>query len=292
MSGKKGLGRGLGALIDDFNEQESQQPRDLNLPIYKIEPNPLQPRSYFDEAELQELADSIAQHGVIQPLTVRKMPNDYYQIIAGERRWRAARQAGLTEIPAVIVEADDRKAMELAMIENLQRQDLNPIEEARGYQRLMEEYGHTQEAVADCVGKSRSAVANALRLLTLQDEVQELVVSGTLSAGHARAVLSIRSEKLQKQAAQRIVALQLSVRQAERMCKTMDKEPEPPKEKPLAVNYIEECERQLSKRIGRGVKIQPGKRKGRCILEFYGAEDLERLMAALQTLNLQEERKE
>ena len=292
MSGKKGLGRGLGALIDDFNEQESQQPRDLNLPIYKIEPNPLQPRSYFDEAELQELADSIAQHGVIQPLTVRKMPNDFYQIIAGERRWRAARQAGLTEIPAVIVEADDRKAMELAMIENLQRQDLNPIEEARGYQRLMEEYGHTQEAVADCVGKSRSAVANALRLLTLQDEVQELVVSGALSAGHARAVLSIRSEKLQKQAAQRIVALQLSVRQAERMCKTMDKEPEPPKEKPLAVNYIEECERQLSKRIGRGVKIQPGKRKGRCILEFYGAEDLERLMAALQTLNLQEERKE
>lgn len=292
MSGKKGLGRGLGALIDDFNEQESQQPRDLNLPIYKIEPNPLQPRSYFDEAELQELADSIAQHGVIQPLTVRKTPNDFYQIIAGERRWRAARQAGLTEIPAVIVEADDRKAMELAMIENLQRQDLNPIEEARGYQRLMEEYGHTQEAVADCVGKSRSAVANALRLLTLQDEVQELVVSGALSAGHARAVLSIRSEKLQKQAAQRIVALQLSVRQAERMCKTMDKEPEPPKEKPLAVNYIEECERQLSKRIGRGVKIQPGKRKGRCILEFYGAEDLERLMAALQTLNLQEERKE
>lgn len=292
MSGKKGLGRGLGALIDDFNEQESQQPRDLNLPIYKIEPNPLQPRSYFDEAELQELADSIAQHGVIQPLTVRKMPNDFYQIIAGERRWRAARQAGLAEIPAVIVEADDRKAMELAMIENLQRQDLNPIEEARGYQRLMEEYGHTQEAVADCVGKSRSAVANALRLLTLQDEVQELVVSGALSAGHARAVLSIRSEKLQKQAAQRIVALQLSVRQAERMCKTMDKEPEPPKEKPLAVNYIEECERQLSKRIGRGVKIQPGKRKGRCILEFYGAEDLERLMAALQTLNLQEERKE
>ncbi len=292
MSGKKGLGRGLGALIDDFNEQESQQPRDLNLPIYKIEPNPLQPRSYFDEAELQELADSIAQHGVIQPLTVRKMPNDYYQIIAGERRWRAARQAGLTEIPAVIVEADDRKAMELAMIENLQRQDLNPIEEARGYQRLMEEYGHTQEVVANCVGKSRSAVANALRLLTLQDEVQELVVSGALSAGHARAVLFIRSEKLQKQAAQRIVALQLSVRQAERMCKTMDKEPEPPKEKPLAVNYVEECERQLSKCIGRGVKIQPGKRKGRCILEFYGAEDLERLMAALQTLNLQEERKE
>lgn len=290
MSTKKGLGRGLGALIADYSEPEMQQKADLNLPIHEIEPNPKQPRRQFDEEELQALSDSIAQHGVIQPLTVRKMDGGSYQIIAGERRWRAARLAGLSEIPAVVIEADDRKAMELAMIENLQRQDLNPIEEALGYQRLIEEYGHTQEKLADCVGKSRPAVANALRLLALPEDVRQMLADGRLTAGHARAVLSLKTEALQKQAAQRIAALQLSVRQAELMCKSMQREKkEPPVEQPLTVDYIGECERALARRLGRGVKIVCGKRKGRFELEFYGQDDLQRLLECLQTLKPQEE---
>ena len=190
MAGQKGLGKGLGALMGDFMDEpvSSKSPYQL-LPIYKVEPNPGQPRQDFDEEELQSLADSIATHGVVQPLTVRQMSSGYYQIIAGERRWRAARIAGLKDIPAVIIEADDKKTMELALIENLQRQDLNPIEEALGYQTLMQEYGLTQDETAKQVGKSRPAVANALRLLALCPDVLEQVRSGKLSAGHARAVL-------------------------------------------------------------------------------------------------------
>ena len=254
------------------------------LPIHKVEPNPDQPRRDFDEEELQALADSIATHGVVQPLTVREVANGYYQIIAGERRWRAARIAELREIPAVIIEADDRKVMELALIENLQRQDLNPVEEALGYQTLMEEYGLTQEDAAKQVGKSRPAVANALRLLNLTDKVLEMVRTGTLSAGHARAVLSLKSEKLQEQAAQKIAALGLSVRQAELLCKNMAKEPAPMKEPTLAVDYVAECEKSLSKHLGRGVKIINGKRKGRFELEFYGQDDLQVLLDALLKL--------
>ena len=285
MAAQKGLGKGLGALLGDFAEETPANSPYQLLPIQKVEPNRSQPRQDFDEGELAALAESIAQHGIIQPLTVRELPSGYYQIIAGERRWRAARLAGLREVPAVIMEADDRKTMELALIENLQRQDLNPVEEALGYRSLMDDYGLTQDQTAARVGKSRPAVANALRLLGLCDEVLEKVRSGELSAGHARAVLSLKSEKKQKEAAQKIIALGLSVRQAELLCKNMDKPPvaeAPPVT--LAVDYVAECEKQLSKHLGRGVKIVSGKRKGRFELEFYGQEDLQVLLDALMKL--------
>ncbi|MBQ8797651.1 MAG: ParB/RepB/Spo0J family partition protein [Oscillospiraceae bacterium] len=282
----KGLGKGLGALLPDFDEPQVQDSAYRLLPLHKVEPNPGQPRRDFDLEELQNLADSISVHGVVQPLTVRELNSGYFQIIAGERRWRAARLAGLTEIPAVVMEADDKKTMELALIENLQRQDLNAVEEALGYRSLMEEYTMTQEAISTSVGKSRSAVANALRLLSLTPDVLEMVRSGVLSAGHARAVLSLKSEKLQEEAAKKIVNLGLSVRQAETLCKNMAKEPKtPPAEEPtLKVNYIAECEKALSKHLGRGVKIVGGKRKGRFELEFYGQEDLQNLLEALMRL--------
>ncbi len=284
MASNKGLGKGLGALLGDFSEEAVESSAYQILPIYKVEPNPDQPRRDFDEEELQALADSISVHGVIQPLTVRQMPTGYYQIIAGERRWRAARLANLSEIPVVIVEADDKKAMELALIENLQRQDLNPVEEALGYQALIEEYGLTQEEAAGRVGKSRPAVANALRLLGLSPAVLEKLKNGELSAGHARAILTLKTEKKQQEAAKKIIALALSVRQAETLCKNMNKEPSPKKEPVFAVDYVAECEKSLSKQLGRGVKIVNGKRKGRFELEFYGEEDLQRLLDALMTL--------
>ena len=284
LANNKGLGRGLGALLGDFAEETTEQSAYRRRPIYKVEPNPDQPRQDFDEEELQALSESISIHGVIQPLTVRELSSGYYQIIAGERRWRAARQAGLSEVPAVVIEADDKKAMELALIENLQRQDLNPVEEALGYQSLMSDYGLTQEETASRVGKSRPAVANALRLLNLSPEVLEKVRSGELSAGHARAILSLKSEKQQIDAMKKILALALSVRQAETLCKNMLKEPKPEKEVTLAVNYVAECEKSLSKHLGRGVKIVNGKRKGRFELEFYGQDDLQVLLDALMKL--------
>lgn len=284
MANNKGLGKGLGALLGDFSEEPMETSAYRELPIYKVEPNPDQPRRDFDEEELQALADSIAVHGVIQPLTVRELPSGYYQIIAGERRWRAARLAGLSDVPVVVIEADDRKAMELALIENLQRQDLNPVEEALGYQALIEEYGLTQEDAAARVGKSRPAVANSLRLLGLCPEVLEKLKRGELTAGHARAILTLKSEKKQMEAAQKIIALALSVRQAETLCKNMNKEPVPKKEEVFAVDYVAECEKSLSKHLGRGVKIVNGKRKGRFELEFYGQEDLQNLLDALMKL--------
>ena len=286
MASQKGLGKGLGALLGDFAEEPSEKSGYLKLPIYKVEPNPDQPRHDFDEEELQALADSIEEHGIIQPLTVRELKNGYYQIIAGERRWRAARIANLQEVPVVVIEADDKKAMELALIENLQRQDLNPVEEAMGYRTLMQEHGLTQEDAAKRVGKSRPAVANALRLLNLSPDVLEKVRDGSLSAGHARAVLSLKSEKKQMEASQKIIALGLSVRQAELLCKNMGKESAPVKEAPvLKVDYVAECEKQLSKHLGRGVKIVNGKKKGRFELEFYGEEDLQVLLDTLMKLN-------
>ena len=284
MAVQKGLGRGLGALIGDFNDEIKENTPYKLLQIHKIEPNRSQPRQDFDEEALQALSESLATHGVLQPLTVRELSDGYYQIIAGERRWRAARMAGLTEVPAVIIEADDKKAMELALIENLQRQDLNPVEEALGYQTLMTDYGLTQENTAQRVGKSRPAVANALRLLNLPDSVLEKVRSGALSAGHARALVSLKSEKKQLEAMQKVIALGLSVRQAELLCHNMTKEP--PKEKPatLTVNYVQECEKSLSKHLGRGVRIINGKRKGRFELEFYGEEDLQVLLDALMKI--------
>ena len=284
MASQKGLGKGLGALLGDFEEVSQEENGLKKLPLHKIEPNPDQPRRDFDPEELEELAESIRTHGVIQPLTVREMPNGYYQIIAGERRWRASRLAGLEEIPAVIIEADDKKAMELALIENLQRSDLNPVEEANGYDSLIREYGLTQEEAAARVGKSRPAVANALRLLSLCEGVLDKVRSGELTAGHARAILQLKSEKKQLEAAQKISALGLSVRQAEMLCKNMTREPEKQPPIVLEVNYVAECEKNLSKHLGRGVKIVNGKRKGHFELEFYGQDDLQVLLDALMKI--------
>ena len=281
MASNKGLGKGLGALLGDFEEESRENTPYKLLPIQKVEPNRNQPRQDFDEEELQALSESLATHGILQPLTVRELDSGYYQIIAGERRWRAARMAGLTEVPVVIIEADDKKAMELALIENLQRQDLNPVEEALGYQSLMSDFGLTQEETAQRVAKSRPAVANALRLLNLSGEILENVRNGSLSAGHARALLSVKSEKKQLEAMQKIIALGLSVRQAELLCKNMSKKPAPEKPVTFAVDYVSECEKQLSKHLGRGVKIVNGKRKGRFELEFYGQEDLQVLLDTL-----------
>ena len=284
MASQKGLGKGLGALLGDFSE-EPEVPGGLKtLPLHKIEPNPDQPRQDFDPEELEALAESIRTHGIIQPLTVREMPNGYYQIIAGERRWRASRLAELSEVPVVVIEADDKKAMELALIENLQRQDLNPVEEAKGYDALICEYGMTQEEAAVRVGKSRPAVANALRLLTLCEPVLNQLREGKLTAGHARAILQIKSEKKQLEAAQKIIALGLSVRQAEMLCKNMTREPEKKPVVTMEVDYVAECEKNLSKALGRGVKIVNGKRKGHFELEFYGQEDLQVLLDALMKL--------
>ena len=277
----KGLGKGLGALIEEYGEEVREKSPYQLLPLHKVEPNPNQPRRDFDPEELQALADSIATHGVVQPLTVREMSSGYYQIIAGERRWRAARMAELREIPAVIIEADDKKVMELALIENLQRQDLNPIEEAMGYQTLMTEYGLTQEEAAQRVGKSRSAVANMLRLLSLEDSVLDMVRAGKLSAGHARAVAALKTEKLQKEAAQKIAALGLSVRQAELLCRNLQREPSPVKPVVLKVDYVAECEKKLSRHLGRGVKLVAGRKKGRVELEYYDSEDLQALIDTL-----------
>ena len=285
MAQPKGLGRGLGALLGDFQEPTLEQSNYRMLPLHRIEPNPDQPRKDFDEEALQELSESISVHGLIQPLTVRETGAGYYQIIAGERRWRASRMAGLSEVPAVVLEADDCKAMELALIENLQRSDLNCVEEALGYQTLVGGFGLTQEECAAQVGKSRPAVANALRLLNLPDKVLQMLRSGTLTAGHARAVLSVKSEKKQLEAAQKIAALGLSVRQAELLCRNLSQEkPEAPPKPALAVDYVAECEKSLSRALGRGVKIVNGKRKGKFELEFYGQDDLQALLEALMTL--------
>ena len=283
MASQKGLGKGLGALLGDFAVETQENTPYKLLPIYKVEPNPGQPRQDFDELELEALAESIAQHGIIQPLTVRELSSGYYQIIAGERRWRAARMANLQEVPAVIIEADDQKVRELALIETLQRQDLNPVEEALGYQSLMADHGLTQEEAANRVGKSRPAVANSLRLLNLCDEVLQKVRSGELTAGHARALLSLKTEKDQLNMAQKIIALGLSVRQAELLCK--ERPTKPVKEvHQLKIDYIGECEKSLSKHLGRGVKIVNGKRKGRFELEFYGQDDLQTLLDALMQI--------
>ena len=277
-----GLGKGLSALLgDDFTMNPAQAPS--TLPISQVESYAGQPRKNFDQEKLAELAESIRQHGIIQPLTVRKLSSGYYQIIAGERRWRAARLAGLTEVPAVIIEADDRKAMELAMIENLQREDLSPMEEAEGYKILVENYGMTQEQAAQRVGKSRSAVANALRLLALSPALRQMVEDGRLSAGHARALLPL-SPALQEQAAATIIKSNLSVRQTEQLVKRLQSAPKPEKKISPAVNYVAEAERELSGKLGRACHIAHGKKKGRIEIEYYGVDDLNDLLEALGRL--------
>ena len=281
---KKGLGIGLDALFgtDELNESEAEL---QFLPISKVEPRMEQPRMQFDEETLQELADSISRYGLIQPITARKLDSGYYQIIAGERRWRAARLAGLTEVPVRVIEADDRRTAELALVENLQREDLNPIEEAKGYRALIEEYGLTQEETARSVGKSRPTVANAMRLLSLCPQVLAMVEKGELSAGHARALVPVLDAKLQLAAAQEVVAKSLSVRQTEQLAARLLRPPKKEKERdPLAVDYAAEAARRLSEKLGRKVRLVDGKKIGRIELEFYGADDREALLAALEKL--------
>ena len=282
MTKPKGLGRGLGALMGDVSLQ-SQEGGSVTLPLAQIQPGLDQPRKHFDQDSLAELADSIREHGILQPLTVRRLSSGYYQIIAGERRWRAAKLAGLTEVPALIIEADDRKVMELALIENLQREDLNPVEEALGYETLIREYGLTQDGVARRMGKSRPAVANALRLLTLPPRARALLEEGKLSAGHARAVLAAPAP-VQEALAEQIVREGLSVRQAEQLAKKLAAK-KPPKARPAAdpqaALYLRDAEKSLSGRLGRRVRILPGRKKGRVELEYYNEEDLEALLALL-----------
>lgn len=279
-----GLGKGLDALLGDSSAFSSPAGESgvTMLPISKVESYSKQPRKSFDDESLQDLADSIAEHGIIQPLTVRKLSSGYYQIIAGERRWRAARLANLSEVPVLVVEADDRKAMELAMIENLQREDLSPIEEAEGYRSLMEDYGLTQEEAASRVGKSRSNVANILRLLNLCAPVRELLTKGELSVGHARALLPL-SDRQQLDAAQQVIRLGLNVRQTEALVKKMQR---PPKEKPAPelVDYVVEAEKELSDCLARRCRIVAGKKRGKIELEYYGMDDLNDLLDALTTL--------
>ena len=284
----KGLGKGLAALLGDNVMDTSEEKSSLYLPISQVESCASQPRKQFDPDALADLADSIREHGIIQPLTVRKLQSGYYQIIAGERRWRAARMAGLDQVPAIVIEADDRKAMELAMIENLQREDLNPIEEAEGYRQLMDQYNLTQEETAQRVGKSRSVVANALRLLNLCPPVRAMVEDGRLSNGHARTILPL-SPALQEKAADAILKSDLSVRQTELLVKKLTAEE---KEKPavttggLEVNYAEEAAKALGTHLGRGCKIVSGRKKGRIELEYYGVDDLNNLLDALNALKL------
>ena len=287
-SNAKGLGKGLAALLGDNVMDNQEEKTSLYLPISQVESCAGQPRKQFDPDALADLADSIREHGIIQPLTVRKLQSGYYQIIAGERRWRAARMAGLDQVPAIVIEADDRKAMELAMIENLQREDLNPMEEAEGYRQLMEQYNLTQEETAQRVGKSRSAVANALRLLNLCPSVRAMVEDGRLTSGHARTILPL-SPALQKKAADAVLKSDLSVRQTELLVKKLTAEE---KARPavttggLEVNYAEEAAKALCAHLGRGCKIVSGRKKGRIELEYYGVDDLNNLLDALNTLKL------
>ena len=277
--GKKGLGSGLDALFGsdaDLKEDAGL----LNLPISKVEPAADQPRERFDPEALAELSDSIRQHGVLQPIAVRALGGGYYQIIAGERRWRAAREAGLDTIPARVVEADDRSAKVLALLENLQRQDLNPVEQAKGLNSLMKDYGLTQEAAAEQVGFSRPAVANALRLLSLPEPVLAMLEEGSLTAGHARALLALGEEELICRTAERVVKEELSVRQTEELIKRRKAAPKKGKETQRSI-YVRDLEERLGSHWNRKVRITEGKRRGKLEIEYYGNEDLDRLLAAM-----------
>ena len=283
---KKGLGTGLDVLFGANRLDEENESELLTLPISKVEPRKDQPREYFDQQALQELADSISQYGLIQPITVRKLNTGYYQIIAGERRWRASRLAGLTEVPVRVIEADDRKTAELALVENLQREDLNPIEEAKGYKTLIDEFELTQEEAAKSVGRSRPAITNALRLLSLSPKVLEMVEKNKLSAGHARALISIADDRKQLDAANEVLEKGLSVRKTEQLAARLSKEPEPEKEedRKISVDYAAEISDQLSKSLGRKVKLTDGKKTGKIEIEFYGADDRENLIELLRGL--------
>ncbi len=275
---KKGLGSGLDALFGGDLPPEEENLR--SLPISKIEPSEHQPRESFDGEKLETLADSIRSHGIIQPITVRRLEGDHYQIIAGERRWRAARMAGLSELPARIVDADDREAMVLALVENLQREDLNPVEQAKGLRRLLEEYGCPQEGAAELVGCYRPALTNALRLLPLPEPVLAMLEDGRLSAGHGRALLALGDEKRIQGAAEAVLRDQLSVRQTEALVRKLLSPPKQAETKKDDI-YVKALEERLTRSFNRKVHIVSGPRKGRLEIEYYGNEDLDALIAAL-----------
>lgn len=286
---ESGLGRGLDALMGAPTSllDNPETTGVTMLPIAKVEANAAQPRKQFDGEALDDLADSISTHGILQPITVRRLQSGYYQIISGERRWRAARQAGLSEVPVLIIEADDRKVMELSLIENLQREDLNPMEEAAGFQKLMQDFQLTQEECAQRVGKSRPAIANALRLMALPESIQAMVEEGRISAGHARALLAVNQPEKQQALAEKITEDDLSVRQTEQLVKKLnapEEEAKPMKKDPLSVDYAAVAAKELGDKLGRKVKIVSGKRKGRLELEYYGVDDLNDLLDALALL--------
>ena len=269
----KGLGTGLGALFGDAALQNVSGDFEY-LPLQRIEPRPEQPRSLFEQEKIDELTDSVREHGVLSPLTVRSVGDGYYQIIAGERRWRAARAAGLAEIPVRIIVADDKTATELAMVENLQREDLSPIEEARGYRALINDFGMTQEGVAQRVSKSRPAVANALRLLSLPSELIELVADGSLSAGSARTLLGLKHADKMLVTAQTVINNDMSVRDVEALVKKLNKEkPEPARPRSMEVDYISDAQKQLSDALGRRVVIKHGKDKGKIEIQYDNEDD-------------------
>ena len=284
---QRGLGRGLGALIDDFSASESTQTV-TSLPLQKVEPNPNQPRHRFDEEELQALADSISEHGILQPLAVRKMEGGFYQIIAGERRWRASRMAGLNEVPVIVRDWDEMTRLKAALIENLQRDDLNPVEEALGIRALMDKCELTQEAASGVIGKSRSAIANSLRLLTLPDDVLALLKDGSLSAGHGRALVSVSPERQSKLA---ILTVQQgwSVRQLERICAQPEKKPvetPAPARRPAELGQLEKMAREV---FGTRVKLDGDENKGKITLSYMSAEDLERIWDVLEFIRQSEQ---
>ncbi len=276
---KSGLGRGFDAIFADNSVEDiSTGNSTTKVKLLDIEPNRDQPRKQFDEEALAELSDSIAQHGVLQPLLVRPMPDGGYQLVAGERRWRASRMAGLTEVPVVIRDLTDSQVAELALVENLQRENLNPLEEANGYKELSDKFGYTQEKISEIVGKSRPSIANALRLLNLPEDVQEMVSNGSLSMGHARAILSLEDDKMKTDLAKLVIANDLSVRETERIARNMAKEAPKAKKAKKRNPYYDEAELALSEVLGRCVKITKSSKKGSLQIEFFDDADLKKLL--------------
>ena len=293
---KKGLGKGLGSLFnDDFSDEitapsppsqgeENNEPLELNVNL--IEPNPDQPRNSFDKEKIEALADSIKEHGLIQPIIVTPSDNGMYKIVAGERRWRAVKLTDIKQVPVIIKDYSDEQIAEIALIENLQREDLNPIEEAIGYRVLIDEYGMTQEVVSQKIGKSRSAIANSIRLLSLEEDIRSYLISGEISGGHARAMLSLPETKLREELLELILAEDLNVRQAEAAAKRlMNKKPEEEKIKAEPTAYdieLENIQSRLSSNFGTKVKIINGKKKGKIEIEYYTNDDLERILSIME----------
>ncbi len=276
---KRGLGKGLDAIFAENSEAGGEGA--VTVKIAEIEPNRDQPRKEFDSAALSELADSISQHGVLQPLLLRPMVSGGYRIVAGERRWRAARMAGLSEVPAVIREMTDAEEMLFALIENLQREDLTPLEEARGYRTLIETQGFTQEEVSQTVGKSRPTVTNAMRLLNLPEDIQEMLEKGEITAGHARTLLSFKNEESMRLGAQK-ARQGCSVRELENLAKRLNEKKEPSPRSTSRSHYYEEAQLAVSEYLGRKVKVAGNKKRGTLQIEFYGEEDLQNLLSELK----------